>query len=86
LFQAIVVGEENGFFGTGIERGKKKSRPGITPNGFLMRLPARHCSGSIASICRLMHEVNRNLAPAAGALRDQGRYVPCLAMIGKRRI
>jgi hypothetical protein len=29
---------------------KEKSRPGVTPSGFLMRLPARHCSGSVASI------------------------------------
>jgi len=28
----------------------EKSRPGATPDGFLMRLPARHCSGSAASI------------------------------------
>ena len=28
---------------------QEKSRPGATPNGFLMRLPARHCSGSAAS-------------------------------------
>jgi hypothetical protein len=27
----------------------EKSRPGVTPDGFLMRLPARHCSGSAAS-------------------------------------
>src|ERR1700744_1775934 len=29
---------------------EEKSRPGATPDGFLMRLPARHCSGSAASI------------------------------------
>jgi hypothetical protein len=28
----------------------EKSRPGVTPSGFLMRLPVRHCSGSVASI------------------------------------
>jgi hypothetical protein len=29
---------------------KEKSRPGVTPSGFLMRLPVRHCPGSVASI------------------------------------
>jgi hypothetical protein len=29
---------------------QEKSRPGATPDGFLMRLPARHCSGSAASV------------------------------------
>jgi hypothetical protein len=29
---------------------KEKSRPGVTPSGFLMRLPVRHCSGSVASM------------------------------------
>jgi hypothetical protein len=29
---------------------QEKSRPGMTPNGFLMRLPARRCSGSVASV------------------------------------
>jgi hypothetical protein len=29
---------------------QEKSRPGVTPDGFLMRLPARHCSGSVASV------------------------------------
>jgi hypothetical protein len=29
---------------------QEKSRLGATPDGFLMRLPARHCSGSAASV------------------------------------
>ena len=29
---------------------EEKSRPGATPNDFLMRLPAQHCSGSAASV------------------------------------
>jgi hypothetical protein len=33
---------------------QEKSRPGVTPDGFLMRLPARHCSGSIALSAMLM--------------------------------
>jgi hypothetical protein len=35
-------------------RHQEKSRPGVTPDGFLMRLPARHCSGSIALSAMLM--------------------------------
>jgi hypothetical protein len=35
---------------SGLARRQERGRPGVTPDGSLMRLPARHCSGSVASI------------------------------------
>src|ERR1700739_3231252 len=38
------------FLSSGASTCQEKSREGATPNGFFLRLPARHCSGSAASV------------------------------------